>query len=99
MSDYTETLHAIYEDPHIWSQEDRATVTQACIEVLREHGELHISLVRPKIGDQVAPHRVGANIHGFARRAHLAVIDHRPNGGGSGNRNKLSPVWARKESA
>ncbi|GEM_PF-3969440 len=97
MDEYAEVLKSIYEDPHIWAQEDRAAVTTACIEALNESGELHISQVRPRLGRAVAPHRIGANIHAFARRTKLAVIGHAPNGGGNGNKNKLSPVWALKE--
>ena len=97
---YQETLKAIYDDPHIWAQEDRAAVTEACLSVLQHEGRLHIKDVRAYlklIDAQVAPHRIGANIHGIAQRLKLQVIGHAPNGGDNGNRNKMSPIWARKE--
>lgn len=99
---YQETLKSIYDDPHIWAQEDRAAVTQACLESLQSTGRLHIKDVRARLkeqGVQVAPHRIGANVHGIAQRLKLQVIGHAPNGGDNGNRNKMSPVWARKDAA
>lgn len=97
---YQDTLQAIYDDPHIWAQEDRAAVTEACLAVLAHEGRLHIRPVRAYlklIDAQVAPHRIGANLHGIATRLNLTVIGHAPNGGDNGNRNKQSPIWARKE--
>ncbi|WP_313280954.1 hypothetical protein [Timonella senegalensis] len=95
---YQQTLQAISDDPQIWSQDDRAAVFQACIDSIADHGELHISHVRSRLTRDVAPHRIGANVNAFARRAHLVVVAHRPNGDlASGNRNKYSPVWAARE--
>lgn len=95
---YQDTLKAIYDDPHIWAQDDRAAVTQACLTALHRTGQLHIKEVRAILRenkDTPAPHRIGANVQGVARRLRLVVVGRAPSGGPSGNQNKSSPIWAR----
>lgn len=94
---YQDTLHAIAENPHVWAQDDRAAIFDACQETLLETGQVHVAGVRKHLTRNVDPHRFGANISAFVKLHKMIATDYAPNGGGNGNANKPSPIWTKKE--
>lgn len=92
----TQLLDAVASD---WlpSREDDRSAIEAAIEAsLRDHGEVHIALVRARLTREVAPHMLGAVLSAWAVR-HGEPVGWRPNGDTkSGNGAKPSRVWIRR---
>ena len=93
----TPTLAAIvHGDPLPSRQDDAAHIRAAIDKALEVHGVVHVSLVRPFITRDVAPHLIGAVLSGWATQ-HGRFVGYRRNGDTrSGNGNKPAPVWAPK---
>lgn len=95
----TELLDSVASDPLPSRQDDRAHIEAAIWQCLRDHGRVHIALVRPYITRDVWPPMLGAAISGWATR-HGECVGAEPNGDTkSGNGAKLARVWRLREAS
>lgn len=65
---YQDTLKAVSDNPQVWAKDDRSAIFSACQDAWFATGQIHIAEVRKHLTRDVAPARIGANIHASTLR-------------------------------